>query len=768
VTAICLALAAITIVVFGQTARFGFVDYDDDVYVSGNPVVQKGLTWKGAAWAFTYGGIGHRHPLTWLTHMADCQLYGLWAGGHHLTSVALHAAAAVLLLLALKELTGSLWRSALVAAVFAIHPLRAESVAWIAERKDVLSGVFFMLTLWAYARYARRVSRPRYAAMVGAFVLGLLSKNTLVTLPFVLLLLDWWPLQRLRLTTFWELVKEKIPLFLLSAGSCVATILVPEEPMQSSRVQFLERLANAVVSYVIYLRKLVFPVELTIPYFYAPNGLPWWEVALAFVLLTVISITVVACRKRRPYLLVGWFWYLGMLVPMSGIVQMSYNAYADRYTYLPGIGLGLGVAWALGDWSTNWKHRRAILGSLIGVVTGALMVIAWRQTGYWKTSETLWTHAIASSPGNYIAQYNLGDDLVEKGRLDEAMTHYQKAVDINPKSAEAHNNLGLAFYQKGKTNQAIAEYQMALQVNPHLALAHYNLGNIYLQFGKLDDAILQYQQALQSEPDHAVVCVNLGSAFQQKGNLDQAGIYYRRALQINPDDPKAHNNLGEILLQKASLAEAIVHFQKAARLNPGDARAHNNLGSALQQQGRADEAITQYREELMTEPNDAKTQDTLGILLLEKGDADEAITHFQKAIQIDPRNAKAENNLGNAFLQKGNTGEAIAHFERALRITPNEPAIENNLAWIFATSQESSLRNGPKAVELARQADQLSEENPTILRTLAAAYAEAGRFPEALQTAQHALRLAEAQSNSTLATLLQSELELYQAGKAIP
>jgi tetratricopeptide (TPR) repeat protein len=735
VTAICLALAAITFAVFGQTARFSFVDYDDDAYVSQNPVVQKGLTWKGAAWAFTFGGIGHRHPLTWLTHMADCQLYGLWAGGHHLTSVALHAAAAVLLFLALKELTGSLWRSAFVAAVFAIHPLRAESVAWIAERKDVLSGAFFMLTLWAYARYARRASRWRYAAVVAAYALGLLCKNSLVTLPFVLLLLDWWPLQRVTSASFWGLVKEKIPLFLLSAGSCVATILVPEKPTESSRIQFLERLANAGVSCVIYLRQMVFPAGLTIPYFYAPNGLPCWKVALAFLLLAAISITVVAWRRNRPFLLTGWFWFLGVLVPMSGIVQMSYNACADRYTYLSGIGLVLGVTWALADWSTGWKHRRAVLGSLMGAVIGTLMVFAWIQTGYWKTSETLWTHAIACAPGNYVAHCNLGGALVRSGRVDEGIFHLQLGLQLHPRDAKSHNSLGVALLQQGKVNQAIAQYQMALNINPHLAPAHFNLGNVFLQTGKLDDAILHYQQALQGEEDHAKIFVNLGNAFQQKEDLDQAITDYRQALQIDPDDPKAHKG----------------------------------LGSVFQQQGRVDEAITQYREELKTEPNDARTQDTLGVLLLEKGDADEAIIHFQKAIQVDPRNAKAENNLGNAFLQKGNTGEAFAHFEQALRIIPDQPAIQNNLAWIYATSQESSLRNGAKAVELARQANTLSGgENPTVLRTLAAAYAEAGRFAEAKATVQRALTLAETQSNSTLAGQLQSELKLYQAGKPLP
>ena len=727
VTAICLALAAITFAVFGQTARFSFV-----AYVSQNPVVQKGLTWKGAAWAFTFGGIGHRHPLTWLTHMADCQLYGLWAGGHHLTSVALHAAAAVLLFLALKELTGSLWRSAFVAAVFAIHPLRVESVAWIAERKDVLSGVFFMLTLWAYARYARQPSRWRYAAVALAYGFGLLCKNTLVTLPFVLLLLDWWPLNRMgRMALFWGLVKEKIPLFLLSIGSCVATFLVPEKLPDSERLLFFERLGNAMVSYGVYLRQMVYPAGLAIPYLNAPNGLPFWGAALAFVLLVAISISVVACRKGRPYLLAGWLWYLGMLVPTIGIVQISYYAHADRYTYLPGIGLVLAGTWAVGDWSMGWQHRRAALGGLMVAVIGALMVCAWKQTAYWKSSETLWTHTLARTTGNYVAHYNYGFDFFEKGRVDEAITQYQNALQIRPGYVQAHNNLGKALLQKGKVDEAILQCQQALQINPGYVEAQVNLGNALRQQGKVDEAITQFQHALQ----------------------------------INPGYAAAHNNLGKVLLQMGRVDEGITEYQEALRIDPNLTVTHVNLGLGLFQKGKVDEAITQYQQALQTNPDYPDARVSLGNLLLQKGRVDEAITQYQKALQSKPDNAKAENNLGNALLQKGSVGGAITHFQKALQLEPAQPTVQNNLAWLLATCSEPSLRDGAKAVELARQANALTGgENPVVLRTLAAAFAEAGRFSEAVESARRALPLAGAQSNTTLAGQLQSELKLYQAG----
>ncbi len=636
--AVCIVLVLAVLAVFGQTAGFEFVDYDDGLYVYENPVVAKGLTLNGAAWALTYGGIGHWHPLTWLTHMADCQVYGLWAGGHHLTNVALHAAAAVLLLLALREMTGSLWRSAFVAGVFAIHPLRAESVAWIAERKDVLSGVFFMLTLWAYARYAGRPSRWRYAAVALAYALGLLCKNTLVTLPFVLLLLDWWPLHRVKLdeaaggkvmAPFWGLVKEKIPLFLLSVGSCVATALVPEKVPDTARWPFVDRIGNALVSYCVYLRQMVFPAGLAIPYPNPPNGLPFREAALAFVVLAAISMIVSACWKKRPYLLVGWLWYLGMLVPAIGIIQISYYTHADRYTHLPGIGLVMAGTWAVGDWSMGWKHRRAALGGLMAAVMGILMACAWKQTTYWKNSETLWTHAIACTTDNAVAYNNLGYALLQKGQQDEAIAHFHKALEIQPDNGEAHYNLGNILRLKGKTDEAIAQYQ------------------------------------------------------------------------------------------------------KAVRFKPSIAQAHNNLGTALRQKGRLDEAIAQ----------------------------------FQFALQLMPGDDAVHFNLAKAFYQKGKVGEAIAQYQIVLQIKPADMEAQNNLAWLLATAPQASLRNGDKAVQLARRANELAGgKNPVILGTLAAAFAETGRFGDAVQSAQKAIEAARAAGRQDLAAKLNGELHHYQAG----
>jgi tetratricopeptide (TPR) repeat protein len=770
--AVCVALVLLVAAVFGQTARFGFVNYDDPDYVSANPVVEKGLTLQGVVWAFSYGRIGHWHPLTWLTHMADDQVYGPWAGGHHLTNVALHAIAVVLLFLVLRDMTGKLWRSAFVAVVFAIHPLRAESVAWVAERKDVLSGAFFMLTLWAYVHYTRRPSRRRYVGMAVLYGLGLLSKNTLVTLPFVLLLLDYWPLKRISdfrfpISDLKRLLIEKIPLFLLSAGSCVATFLVPEKIPSGHQLTVWLRIANALTSYVTYMRQMVFPVGLASPYPYPPDDVLVREAAMAFVVLAVISAGVLVSWKKHPYLLVGWLWYLGMLVPAIGIVQISYYAHADRYTYLPEIGLALAGTWAVAEWNAAWKFRRAVLGGGMAVVTGGLIYSGWIQTSHWKTSESLWIHTLACTLDNYIAHNNLGQALFQTGKVDEATAHYQQALQINPNYAEAHNNLGNALFQKRKVDEAIAHYQKALQINPDYFEAHNNLGNTLLQKGSVEEAIAHYQKALQINPDFAEAHNNLGPALIKKGRMAEAMVQFQKALQINPGYADAHDNLGNALLQMGKVDEAIVQFQQVLQIKPDSAEACNNLGSALMQKGQIDEAMVQFQQALQINPGYAEAHNNLGYVLLHKGIIDEAITHFQKALAINPDLAEAHRNLGDALAQIGRVDEGIEHLQKALAIQPDLAEAQSDLAhiaWIMATSPDASIRNGTEAVELARQTDQLSGgKNPIMAATLAAAYAEAGNFSEAVATARRALQLAGDQTNAALAAALQQQIKLYEA-----
>ena len=736
--AVCIFLVLAVLAVFGQTAGFGFVNYDDNLYVYDNPVVEKGLTWPGALWALSYGGIGHWHPLTWLTHMADCQIFGLWAGGHHLTNAALHAAATVILFLVLRRLTGMLWRSAFVAAVFAVHPLRAESVAWIAERKDVLSGLFFMLTLLAYANYARRPSRGRYLVMALLFALGLLSKNMLVTLPFVLLLLDWWPLGRMKtdgpgLRTssvgFWALVKEKIPLLLLSVGCSVATALAPETVAPGNRVAVLARVGNAVISYVIYLRQMFFPSGLANLYPFHPNDPPLWQVGVALVVLAGITAAVVACRQTRPYLLVGWLWYLGMLVPVIGIVQISYYAHADRYTYLPGIGPALAVTWAVADGSAGWKHRRLILGAALAAVLGALAWCGHFQTSYWRDSESLWRRALACTTGNYVAHKSLGDYAYGQGRLDDAIVQYEEALAINPDYGEALNNLGVVLFARGDLEGAIAKYRKAVEVRPDFAEARNSLGAALFARGDQPGAIAQYRQALELKPDYT----------------------------------KARNNLGASLLAKGDLNEAVEQLQKVLAAQPTLGGARTNLGKALLRKGDFDGALASFDGTGQTTSAARTKWPNLGDSLLQEQDWDDAILCYQHALQTNPRSAETCGHLGLALIQKGKTKEAIDAWEKSLEIIPDQVYVQENLAWVLATARDPALRNGAKAVALAKRADQSSGGgNPVILHTLAAAYAEAGNYGEAAAAARRALTLAVNQKQDALAATLQMEIKLYE------
>jgi tetratricopeptide (TPR) repeat protein len=424
-------------------------------------------------------------------------------------------------------------------------------VAWIAERKDVLSAFFFMLTLGAYVRYVRhRSSMIRYGAVVLCFALGLLSKNMLVTTPFVLLLLDYWPLNRLSSFTprvLFRLVAEKIPLFILTVVSCVATALVPEK--HAGQLPFGLRMENAAVSYVTYLWQMIHPSGLACVYPNPTNYLPLWQVAGALGLLLAISGAVFALRKERSYLVIGWLWYVGMMVPVIGMVQISYYAHADRYTYLPQIGLYLLVTWTAADLCAGWRHRREVLGGLSTVILAALIFCAHTQVSYWRNNESLWTHTLACTSDNAVAHYNLGNDLLQKGRVDEAIAQYQKALQIKPDKEEACNNLGNALLQKGSVDEAIAYYQKTLQINPEFAEAHYNLANALLQKGSVNEAIAHFQTALQINPDYADAHNNLGYALIQNGSVDKAIAHFQKALQINPDYADARNNLSNALIQ---------------------------------------------------------------------------------------------------------------------------------------------------------------------------------------------------------------------------
>jgi protein O-mannosyl-transferase len=575
-------LVGIVLVAFGQTLRHEFVNYDDDQYVYDNPNITSGLSLEKIGWAFTHVHADNWHPLTTISHMLDCQLYGLQPWGHHLTNVLLHAAAAVFLFLALWELTGAHWPSAFVAAVFAIHPLRVESVAWVAERKDVLSGMFFMLTVWFYARYVRsnRPSAGRYTAALVFFALGLMCKPTLVTLPFVLLLLDYWPLRRVaspspsskplrnETTTrhsevlsrsgplprkpIQDLLIEKIPFFVLSAASCLATLLAQERTVIAiGQLTFGGRVSNAMVSYVTYLGQMIWPAGLSVLYPYPAGGVVNMASALlACLVLLIISVVFFIWRGKYPFLLVGWFWFLGVLVPMIGIVQVGGQARADRYSYLSQIGLYILVTWGAIELFSKWRGGRTVLIILVVLIVTGLTVDSYVETSSWRNTEALWNKALANTAHNHIAQNNLGDVLLKKGQLDDAISHFRNALEIDPDYPEANNNLGYALAGKGNWADAITFYRVALRIRSNSPKTHNNLGISLAQMGKRDEALAEFRETLRIDPDYAKAHSNLAIVLLQLGRRDEALAHLRETLRLKPGDEQVKAQLRQLEVEK--------------------------------------------------------------------------------------------------------------------------------------------------------------------------------------------------------------------------
>ena len=536
----CMFLAATTWLVFGQTVRFPFVDFDDPLYVYENPHINRGLTARGLVWAFTHVPAPDWYPLTTISHMVDSQLYGLNAGGHHFTNVLLHGVTVILLFLVLRAMTGMTWRSAFVAVLFAIHPLRVESVAWVVERKDVLSGLFFMLTIGAYLRYACRRSIARYVIVAILFACGLMSKPMLVVTPLVLLLLDYWPLREFsQQLSIQRLILEKIPLFALSAGSCFATLsgqtgkVVDMEPLP-----LVWRIGNALVSYVVYIWQMIWPARLGVFYPHPENRLPLWEVGASITLLIAISAAAFIMRKSRPYIIVGWLWYLIMLVPVIGVVQINLQAHADRYTYLPQIGLYLIAVWGTADLSVGWPPRREILTVATALVMAALALTAWHQTTYWRDSESLWTHTIAVTSNNDFAHASFADLLLREGRINESIDHSKEALRIRPNNSDAHNNLALALINRGDADGALTHFKKSLEIQPGNMNAQCNLAWILatspdssLRDGAKAVALAENVARRAGHPN-PMVLRTLAAAYAETGRFSEAIDAAQDALQL--------------------------------------------------------------------------------------------------------------------------------------------------------------------------------------------------------------------------------------------
>jgi tetratricopeptide (TPR) repeat protein len=766
---VCLLLALLTVGVYWPVARQGFINFDDPDYVSGNPRVQAGLSLASVQWAFTSLYACNWHPLTWLSHMLDCQIYGLKPGGHHVTSLLLHVVNSLLLFGLLKRLTGAFWRSALVAALFALHPLHVESVAWVSERKDVLCAFFFMLTLGAYARYAEVQSlkskaqsrgpaqpatrNPQHAPLyyllaLLCFALGLMSKPMLVTLPFVLLLLDYWPLGRFQLSTpehplslaaqrstLKHLAVEKIPFFALSALSCAVTFLVQRAsgamtPLEKSPFEL--RLANALIAYACYLGKTFWPSKLAVFYPYSPLSLDSGPVLGAALLLLIATVAFALAVKKQPYLLIGWLWFLGTLVPVIGLVQVGKQALADRYTYLPHIGLFILIAWGAGAIVARLRCPRWISIVAAVLVVAGCAVLTSRQVSYWRNTKTLFQHAVAVTSRNFVAYAVVGNALVEEGKLTEAIAQCRMALEIAPDYPEAHNTLGNIYGKQGKYDEAIASYRAAA-TDLTYADPRNGMADILVKQGKYAEAEVQCREALRLAPMHLPAMFSLATALHHQGKLDEAADYYRRILELSPDLYTPRRYLGNILVA----------------------------------QGKPDQAIPQLQMALKIRPQDADTHVVFGVVLLDKNRGDEAAAQFLEATRLQPTNAIANYQLALVYQGRKDTKAAVDSYHKALKAQPDWPESLNNLAWILAANPNAALRNGAEAVTLAERACKLTDyKEGLFVGTLAAAYAEAGRFPDAVSSAEKARGLALAAGQKEIAQKNQELLELYRAGHA--
>jgi len=607
---IYLLLVLTTVTVFWQVRNHEFINLDDSKYVTENRHVQNGLTLDSMIWAFTTTQVANWHPLTWLSHMLDCQLYGLNPKGHHLTNVFLHLLNTLLLFFILQRMTGALWRSGLVAAFFALHPLHVESVAWVAERKDVLSTLFWLLTMWGYIWYVERPRLTRYLLTLLAFTLGLMTKPMLVTMPCVLLLLDYWPLKRFQLrqpggdtpaTTgtfeeqgapFLRLLLEKTPFFALTAASSIVTFLAQRSGGAVSALDVYPvkiRIANALVSYVSYIGQMVWPRGLAVFYPHPGTHLPGWHAVGAGLLLACISIAVIRAARRHPYLAVGWLWYLGTLVPVIGLVQVGAQAMADRYTYVPLIGLFVIIAWSIPDLLAGNHYRKIVLSMAVGTVLLALTVSSWLQVQHWKNNLTLFKHALKVTAKNYVAHDSLGNALAQQGKVEEAIDHYYEALKIKPNLVNLHNNLGVALLEQRKVKEAMSHYDIALRLNADYAETYNNFGVAWFTVGEFDKAIAHYHEALRLDPAYGKAHNNMGNALVEHGRFEEAILHYSKALETKVHYPEAHNNLGVALAQQGKLNEAIVQFKEALLLKPDYTQARANLDLALAMVGKATE-----------------------------------------------------------------------------------------------------------------------------------------------------------------------------------
>jgi tetratricopeptide (TPR) repeat protein len=729
-------LVAVTLAVYARAWSCGFVNYDDVSYVYKNRHVLRGLTLDSVWWALSTTEMVNWHPLTWLSFQLDATLFGNHAWGFHLTNIVLHAANTALLFGVFRRMTRAIWRSAFVAALFALHPLHVESVAWVSERKDVLSGFFWMLTLWCYGAYVARPGILRYLGVVVVLGVGLTAKSMLVTLPCVLLLLDYWPLKRVAgrnddgsskgTKTGW-LLAEKLPLFALAAASSVITV-VAQRNTHGAQLPTVERMENVAGAYLAYLVETFCPKGLVA--FYPGGGRPQTGV-LVSALLVLAGVTLFALMlRRRPYLLVGWLWYVGTLLPVSGLVEVrGGHAMADRYTYIPLVGIFLALSWGLADLGV-WLRVPRLAAAVGGLATAACAAVAWVQIGYWQDSFTLWKHALDSGVESSFVRWNLGMALVEKGQPDAAYVQLAAALRSKPDEPDVHCSAGMLAASQGKLDLAIRHYAEALRINPHHLHARANLGAALAMMGRFDDAVVQFESVLKDDPANADAHYNLGLAYRQQGRPDDEIRELAEAVRLDPQNAMAQHQLGTSLLLRGKPNEALTHCVEAARLRPDLLDAKLNAGLALALAGKPQEALQQYQEALAAQAGFGKAYYFLAQALRERGDAQASADLYRRGLELDPR----------------------------------WPESARQTAWSLATNPDPRRRYGALAVHLARQVcEATGYQRAELVDTLAAALAETGKYEEAQAMERKALELFAAVGNLEQLKQAKERLALYRA-----
>jgi tetratricopeptide (TPR) repeat protein len=737
---IALVLALVTLVAFGPAFRAEFIGLDDRAYVLLNPCVIRGLTFSDVSWACTTFYQSNWHPLTWLSLQLDATLWKSDNGelnplGFHLTNVFLHAANAVLAFLALRTLTGDRWRSAAAAALFALHPLRVESVAWVTERKDVLSLFFGLGALLAYARYVRSHSPRTYAVAVALLALSLLSKPMMITLPCLLLVLDWWPLGRAKSTADWRrLAVEKAPLFALCLASSIVTFYAQQSGGSVQGLQRLPigaRLANAVVAYATYLGMTAWPIALAPFYPYRPTGWPLLRLVSSGVVVGALTALALWQRRKRPYLLTGWLWYIGTLVPVIGLIQVGDQAFADRYTYFPSLGLCVAVVWLAAEIAT--ARRVAWSPALAAGLVVVLGVLTWRQATFWHDDLRLWPHTIDVTGPNMVAYNNYGATLEKKdGNPNRAMAYFQKAVDIHPGYGTAQFNLARALRTKGRVSEAAEHFQLAIDADPRLVDAYNDLAAIRINEGAHEQAERLFREALQIDPYSLLVRGNLAWLLDMGGRYEEALTEYVKILRANPDDVAVNVRLGSLLGKQGQLELAVQHLRHAVALKPDSTGAQLNCGVALDKLGRTKEALS----------------------------------YFRHAVDLDAKDMRSRLRLATALARLGDTSTAALNYTEASRVDPEWPRLMLQQAWLRATCADPRERDGAEAIWAAECVYYAYQPpSPGCLDTLAAAYAEAGRFGEATAKAEKAKAAAEATQKPELAAAIAGRLALYRDGR---